>query len=387
MSSLTRYVIRCMRREVQKNRNKMAQRIQNMFHAYKLNGLSGITRSVMRDRRAVGFSSDGDELLRSLVGEENGSMTGPGCFYKCPGVRQSGELFQRALNQHTIYCNRYFSPDDCVMLGAVLRHPMCRTRRLVFHAVKGTSPNFEFDMIPSFRQCRSLRTVCIFGGEWSVGFLSAIYREVQTQNPMIQSIYMEGVSGVKKNEGVEILNSVSNLLLDFFNYSVPGIHTLSLHGLGLLSEDVRLLAKGLRVNTSLQSLVLSLNMIEEDGFVEVFTAIASNKRNAVVTVDLSWNLISMGDEVIHMFDSFSGPNLPGRCLNINLSHNRINNVYTPLREYRTDLLVTTIETYKSSRDKNVRKVKKPTCSGKPTGYRQLQKRMDAYTSPLCSITM
>ncbi|CAE7366474.1 unnamed protein product, partial [Symbiodinium microadriaticum] len=379
-----------LRRQLHKRQNQMALRIQNMFHMFKLNGLSGITRKVMRERKLVSYSADGDELLRSLVGVDNGSMTGPGCFYKSPGVRQAGELFQRALNQHTIYCTRYFSPDDCVMLGAVLRHPMCRTRRLVFHSVKGTSPNYEFDMIPSIRQCRSLRTVCILGGTWSVNFITALYKEVQTQNPMIQNVHVEGISGVKKIDEPVLLASVCNLLLDFFNYSVPGIQYLSLHGLGLLSQDMRQLAEGLGVNTSLQAIVLSLNMIEEDGFIELFTAIASNKRTALVTVDMSWNLVSMGDEVIHMFDNFSGPNLPGRCLHVNLCHNRIKTVYTPIREYRTDLVVTTIETegvHKSGRTRDVKKARKAPYNTKPSGYRQLQKKMEAYPTPLGSSTM
>jgi hypothetical protein len=379
-----------MNNAVSKQRNVMATRIQNMFRMHKLSGLSGVTRKIMRERKCVEFSSDGDNLLHSLVAEDNGSMSGAGCVYKCPGVRQGGELFQRALNQHTIYCTRHFTPDDCVMLGAALRHPMCRTRRLIFHSVKGTSPNYEFDMISSIRQCRSLRMVCLFGGMWSVGFIEKLFKEVQSENPMIQNVYVEGVSGVKKGEVGRLTLSVSNLLMDFFNYSVPGIQFVSLHGLGLLSQDMKHLAKGLAVNTSIQSMCLSLNMIEEDGFVDLFTAIADNKRSSVVSVDLSWNLISMGDEITHMFDSFSGPNLPGRCLTIDLTHNRILSEYRPIREYRTDLAVLTVASEKS--EDVGRGTKKKAKRGvayntKPSGYRQLQKRMEAYPSPIGSNTL
>lgn len=369
----------------------MATRIQNMFRLHKLSSLSGITRKIMRERKLVEFSTDGDKLLSSLVSDDNGSMSGPGCVYKCPGVRQSGELFQRALNQHTIYCTRHFTPDDCVMLGAVLRHSMCRTRRLIFHSVKGTSPNFDFDMISSIRQCRSLRTVCLFGGVWTVGFIEKLFKEVQSENPMIQNVYVEGIVGVKKDDVSKLTLSVSNLFMDFFNYSVPGIQVISLHGLGLLSQDMHHLANGLKVNTSLQSLYLSLNMIEEDGFVEIFMAIANNKRSSVVSVDMSWNLISMGDEIAHMFDTFSGPNLPGRCLTIDLTHNRILKEYRPAREYRTDLSVLIFA--KEITDDGGRGVKKRSkktgvsYNSKPTGYRQLQKRMEAYPSPLGSATL
>eukprot|EP00602_Paraphysomonas_sp_CaronLab_P013879 CAMPEP_0185043286 /NCGR_PEP_ID=MMETSP1103-20130426/42818_1 /TAXON_ID=36769 /ORGANISM="Paraphysomonas bandaiensis, Strain Caron Lab Isolate" /LENGTH=888 /DNA_ID=CAMNT_0027583441 /DNA_START=499 /DNA_END=3162 /DNA_ORIENTATION=- len=331
------------RREIawHKHRDQMATRIQRTYRNYQTSSLTGLTRLLLKNRKSVLFSEASDSLLESLVAEDNGSTTGAGCFYKPPGVRQNTAQFQRALNQHTIYCTRHFSPEDCVMLGAVLRHTMCRTRRLIFHCVKGRSPNYEFDMIPAIRNCRSLRMVCLLGGNWSAEFIQKLCHEIQTENPMIHSIHIEGISGLTRDIDL-VTGALSNLLLDFFNYSVPGVQHLYLHGLGLLNGDMSLLAKGLAVNTSLQTLCLSLNMIEENGFLEVFRAVSSNKRTSVTELDFRWNLIALTDDVIRAFDAYNGASLPGSCLHVNLMHNRIATHYRPSREYRTDLSVSTL---------------------------------------------
>jgi hypothetical protein len=320
----------------------MATRIQNMFRNYKISSLAGVTRRILLKRKTVGFSEMANSLLLSLLNEDSAGsgISGPTCHYQCPGVRQNTAQFQRVLNQHTIYCDRFFLSEDAVLLGAILRNPLCRTRRLVLHTVNGLNPSFEFDLLPSIAQCRSLRIVAVLGGVWSVGFLQKLSQIVQLENPLIQSVFVECVHGLKTHELDQIVTSAANLLLDFFNYSVPGIRTLSLHGISLVSQDMKLLSRGLSVNTSLSHLTLSLNLIEEDGFLEIMSFLSTCKKSSLSYLDFTWNLVSLSDSVVRVLESYSGS---GRTLTVDLRHNRIMVPYKPSRPNRTDLIVLTID--------------------------------------------
>ena len=323
----------------------MATRIQRMFRNYKISSLGGVTRRLLLKRKLVGFSEISNQLLTSLLVEDStcSGMSGNSCHYTNPGIRQNTPQFYRLLNQHTIYCNRFFTPDDAVLLSAVLRHTLSRTRRLIMHCVVGMNPNFEFDLLPAISQCRSLRFVAFLGGIWSARFLEKLYQKVQLENPLIQSIFVESVHGLKTHELDLVIHATSNLLLDFFNYSVPGIQTLTLQGLSLVCQDMKLLAKGLRVNTSLTYLSVSLNLIEDDGFYELFSAISNSKKSSLTYLDVSWNLVSLTDSNIKLFDSFSLPSLSEKSLTINLLHNRITSPYIPSKQNRNDLIIKCVE--------------------------------------------
>ena len=301
-----------------RNRNAYATRIQRAFRNFKLSGLVGLTRYLIRNRQFIKFSDSTHRTLHALLhgggagGEEaQQGMAGPGRrgrgkaadpeahVYKSPGFRQNTSAYTRTLNQQVLYCDRSFSSEDCVLLGSVLRNPLCRTRKLIFHFVNAKNTNWEFDMIPAIGRCRSLRSVSIFGGVWPAAVVRQLLGEVETENPMIQTLHVESVGGDnwQREEISEVNACTSKLLLNFFNYSVPGIHTLSLHGLGLIDEDVVKLAKGLEVNTSIQSICLSLNMIEDSGMTQLVRALGANRKGIVKFLDLSWNLLTLGDGV------------------------------------------------------------------------------------------
>lgn len=336
----------------------MATRIQRMFRNYKISSLSGVTRRLLLKRKLVGFSDLSNELLTSLLDNDNSNngISGKSCYYINPGIRQNTPQFNRLLNQHTIYCNRFFTSDDAVLLSAVLRNTLSRTRRLIMHCVNGIHSNFEFDLISAISQCRSLRFIAFLGGIWSARFLEKIYQKVQLENPLIQSILVEGVHGLKTHELDIVISSTSNLLLDFFNYSVPGIQTITLQGLSLVSEDMKLLAKGLKVNTSLKYLSVSLNLIEDDGFYEIFLALSNSKKSSLTYLDFSWNLVSLTDSsIIKLFDSFSLPSLPDKLLTINLLHNRITSPYKPIKQFRNDLIVKIIEEVEENQNIKINK--------------------------------
>ena len=72
------------------------------------------------------------------------------------------------------------------------------------------------------------------------------------------------------------------LLMDYFNYSIPGLHTLSLHGCSLRDHQLNNLLSGLRVNTSLTNLTLSCNILTVTGFSDLFAAVQSNKKHKII---------------------------------------------------------------------------------------------------------
>jgi hypothetical protein len=156
---------------------------------------------------------------------------------------------------------------------------------------------------------------------------------------------IEATHSLKTHELDQILSAASSLLLDFFNYSVPGIRQLSLHALSLVDGDMALLAKGLAVNTSLTHLSLSLNLIEEDGFQVIFSALASSPKSSLVSLDLSWNLVRLTDGIIRQFDGYrrGSSSLPAtrQPLTINLLHNRITSPSQLRRD--DDLIVRVVE--------------------------------------------
>lgn len=89
--------------------------------------------------------------------------------------------------------------------------------------------------------------------------------------------------------------SVRLLLLDYFNYSLPGIRVICLHGCKLGDEHIPLIAAGVQVNTSLQALHLSLNLLTDTSFTNIFKALCKNPASRLGLLDLSYNLLQCQD--------------------------------------------------------------------------------------------
>ena len=81
----------------------------------------------------------------------------------------------------------------------------------------------------------------------------------------------------------DLSESAGRLLLDYFNYSIPGIQKLVLHGCSISDRHLDLLSAGLGVNGSLETLVLSSNFVSDEGVVKLLTGISKNKRSAMPT--------------------------------------------------------------------------------------------------------
>lgn len=280
-----------------------------------------VARYLIKNRRLVQFSEATNNALEEMLfdpyqGGKHKRQVGSH-MYKSPGFRQNTPPYMQCLAQRIVYCDRSFSSGDCVLLGAVLRNPLCRIVTLVLHFVTAKHTNFEFDLVPAIGMCRSLRSVSVLGGVWPIKTIRQLLHQVEVENPMVQTLRVElapnsapGEGGLrgesrsmersgswKRDDVTTLSGSVSNLLGNFFNYSVPGIRVLSLHGMGLLDTDVEGLSLGLQVNTSIQKLCLSMNAIEDDGFVAMVRAVGLNKKGGLRSLDVSWNMITLGSRV------------------------------------------------------------------------------------------
>jgi hypothetical protein len=144
----------------------------------------------------------------------------------------------------------------------------------------------------------------VIGGNWTESFLNLLVNTVQVDNPRIVDIRIERVN--RSIYFVEsLVNSVQKLLLDYFNYSIPGIRTLSLHGCSIKDFHIELLCSGLEVNFSINSICLSLNLITDAGFIILFTSsLLTNKKNKITKIDLNWNLIQCGRKVQDLLTNF-----------------------------------------------------------------------------------
>ncbi|KAJ1412000.1 hypothetical protein B484DRAFT_179169 [Ochromonadaceae sp. CCMP2298] len=103
---------------------------------------------------------------------------------------------------------------------------------------------------------------------------------------------------------------------------------MSLHGCSLTNADIELVAEGLAVNSSLQRLTLSLNLIDDVGFLALFRALSGNKKSQLVGLDCSYNLLQGGQAAKVAFLQYEAPH-PHTQLVVNLMFNRILEYYHP----------------------------------------------------------
>lgn len=267
----------------------------------------------------------------------------PELLYQCPGIRQNTALFESALEKNCVLClgRKGFGPEDCMLLCTVLRHPLCKTQRLVFDGVDGRGATFEFDLIQAVGKAVSLRSIVIAGGMWRPDFLVALFETVQKVNPRVVEVIVEDLRlcCMSPLEVVGVSSSSGKLVSDFFNYSVPGLRVLSLHGVGLADDHISDLVTGLSVNSSITNVVLSKNLIEDGGFCGIVKAISSNRRSLVAEIDLAWNIITGLDwRLIESLKKYSNP-VFGKTLKVSLQHNHIRFYIDVGDEFRDDLLL------------------------------------------------
>lgn len=254
----------------------------------------------IRKRTAAQYSLSTTHLLGKILADETRYC------YRTPGIDPRGVEFMKLTQQQVIYCEQsrgFDTKADCMMLSMVLRCKGCAVVHLVLHNLSNRL-QWEEILLHALRKSLSLRSVHIIGGSWSKDFFDQLFHIVQVDNARIRCISIDKV--LSTSSVTESIATRSGcLLMDYFNYSIPGIQMLCLHGCGLTSDDLQLLSRGLEVNSSLESLVLSSNLIDDAGFIAVFCALYGNKKSKVMHLDFSQNLIKDSDCAIEaMFATY-----------------------------------------------------------------------------------
>lgn len=268
------------------------------------------------------YSLPTTQLLGNILADESRHC------YRTPGINPRGVEFMKLTQQQVIYCeqSRGFDTADCMMLSMVLRCKGCAVMHLVLHNLSNRL--WEDTLLHAVRKSLSLRSLHIIGGRWSKEFFDQLFHIVQVDNSRIRCLSIDKV--LSTSSVTESIATRSGcLLMDYFNYSIPGIQTLCLHGCGLTGGDLQLLSRGLEVNSSLESLVLSSNLIDDAGFIAVFCALYGNKKSKVMHLDLSQNLIKDSDHAIEAMLSCYRPISVQLRLVVLLISNPLKKLYVP----------------------------------------------------------
>lgn len=246
------------------------------------------------------YSKISNQSMKIVMNDDN-------AFYTSPGIRQTAPQFMMALQKVNVYCDYKFESMDCMMLSTVLKNKQCKTSRLIMHEVDARHANFEFDLVAAISQCRSLRSLHILSGVWTDRTLGGIFKGIQEENPRLSEVYIEDVhfNDKKCNYSATLTTSVGLLLKDYFNYAVPGIVCIALHKCSLRSADVLPLVHGLQINSSIRKLILSNNLIEDDGFIAIYSAVMYNaKKTQIHLLDFNQNLIRFQAAARRCIDNF-----------------------------------------------------------------------------------
>lgn len=301
----------------------MIQNFQKLKHRKFLSKLS---KEAIERRKQANLSIASTELVMHALIDKT-------THYQIPGINQKNAQFVRATQQKVVYCTglKKFSPADCLMLSMVLRSPACAVKTLILHDLEDVqNPCFEFDLLGALRKCVSIRAVYILGGDWERTFLEGLVKVAHVENPRITTLVIEQI----RRGGMFIdtlAPTVGRLLMDYFNYSIPGIAELTVHGCNMSDSNLELICSGIAVNSSIKSLTLSLNLLEDAGLAKIFRAFVENKKSKIEKLDFSYNLIQCNREIKKLFLEYT-PHDPKYFLVVNLMYNRIYEFYHPVND-------------------------------------------------------
>lgn len=250
-------------------------------------------------------------------------------------VDQNSKAYFFIQNRKALYIQgNLITLNEYLTLGDLLQDRKTKLTQLVFHNITHFSEsNINQDLQSnisifirlnhSLINAHSVRSIFIIEGSWSLQALFLIFKLVQIENPRINELHFEAIDFVRKN-GISFISICSsNLLKDFFNYTLPGIQELSLVNCGLNDNDIFCLAEGLKVNTSLKSLVLANNYISDLGAIFLIKDLFSNKKSILNLLDLQQNFITNRNNGINNLISCYLPPTKSSFLEIILTKNYI----------------------------------------------------------------
>jgi len=253
-------------------------------------------------------------------------------FYSIPGFRAHTPAFDLLLQQHTVICcgseaattlaqtargdmlrlwgGKAFTTADCLMLCMVLKNKYCLIKQLVLldlDLAVSCNPCFEFDLLPALQQCVSINAVTVAGGHYSEMFLCGLLHVARIDNPRLVDIRLEFlepkivISSSEKELNTArsklvfpspaLIKSSAELYSDYFNYSIPALRNLCLHGCGFRDADIDLLVAGIAKNSAVTSLTLSKNLVTDKGLLALLQAMRSNDKSSLKLLDLSFNIV------------------------------------------------------------------------------------------------
>jgi hypothetical protein len=316
------------RERVFKARQNGAKVIQCFFLGVKASFMSRSCSKAIRARRQAGFSHSIDPIVERASSGELG--------YIKPGFRQSGPLFGTALSQREVYCSSSFELADAIMLASLLRHNSCKIKTLIFQDIPdGSAIGLEEHILPALYKCASIKRVCVLGGnKYPPGVFQMLFRLVQVDNPRVVHVHVEKVNYQENEEhsmkkyASRLCDHASVLLMDYFNYCLPGLTSLSLHGCYLRDEDCNILLDGLAVNSSLRRLSLSMNILTDASLVALLEAVTSNpdRPSRLEHIELGYNLVACGRQATDVIEDLTRSYVPAeedRLLYVHLEGNPI----------------------------------------------------------------
>tara|TARA_A100001015_G_scaffold310979_1_gene413328 strand:+ start:8388 stop:11726 length:3339 start_codon:yes stop_codon:yes gene_type:complete len=313
---------------------KAALKIQWRWREYQGAALKRLALQLLKMRGSARFSRNNKIMLARMTNEIE-------CHYTPPGVRQSTPQFNKMLTKSEILCSgnsdHGFESSDVMMLGLILKNHLCRCTTLVLEDVDGRHAAFEFDLLSAISQCRSLRNVVILGGWWSPSFFKRLYYEVQVENPRITNVAVEGVHDAGKMR-YDLVSSASKLMSDYFNYTLPGIQTLSLHGCALRDADLKPIFDALECNISLTRLDLSQNLLQ-DATLQILLELVGRKETCPLTfIGLSWNSILLDGQSRMALNNYRST-IIGKIIVVDIAYNSILEKYLPIADNFREMIV------------------------------------------------
>lgn len=288
------------RKKVYEQRQNGSRVITRFFKSLKADLLSRSCSLAIRSRREAGWTQT---LTPLLLPFDAGRVS-----YCNPGFSQSQPAFRRALLQRVVYISAGFELSDSILLANVLKHSSCQVHSLFFHDVPhGGVIGLEEHVLPALRKCTSLRRIAISGGSsFPASFFEALFHLVQVENPRIVDLYIEKANhhhgdNIMRRYTDDLAFLSSSVMKDFFNYSVPGLRVLSLHGCYLRDEDLEDIKHGLEVNSSLQRLALSMNIITDLGLYGLIQSATTNeKKGNLRDLELGYNLLVCSSSIVEL---------------------------------------------------------------------------------------
>lgn len=297
------------------NRNSIRYSNDDNYNSNDLYSISShqnnnhINREKKLSRSTYNPSSTFPQIKLNKLPTQHPSGTSTLLFKSNSNSQNKTPLFKAVLDLKTVFCSSNFSDQNFHFLFQILSHPSCQIENLIFQNIKYfDSESSELNFLSIIKNNRSLKTVKLLSGKYSENFVTKLLDMIQVENPRVIGLFIEGIEKIfAKKMAVELSLASGRLLSDYFNYSLPGVRTLCLHGTYLQDVHVRALSEALMINTTLQELILSRNLITDIGLISLFQGYIKNEKSSLRLLDLNCNFIKCSHKVRALFESYRVP--------------------------------------------------------------------------------